>query len=812
MQNAVENTENIKSCAHCGLECNEIIQDNDRIFCCLGCRTVWNVLNSKGLSAYYSVRDKLKEKGFTPIYNGNSTNEYLDDILYLSKKITDTDHGISKVRIYVPEVYCGACIWLLERLPNCEAGIKYSRLSLSNKILEVDFSKTEVTLSKIVSLVSSFGYTPQVLDINHKPDETYKNEDLSRLAVAVFSAMNCMMIAVSLYQGWWTGMNSTFKFFLELVSAIIALPAITYSALPFIKRAIAGIRVGKINLDFPLAFGIVVGYVLSLFGLIFGWGEVYFDSITVLVALLLVARYANNFTLEKFKRQGNMIRSVFPENAVLINSETKEAREVFVERLKVGDLCLLSEGVVVPADGVLEEGEVLIDSSVLSGEVDPVKCAKGSFVWAGTKVVQGNGKYKVNHPQENSRFYTNLDNLSQNIELGSELMSRLDRRSTYFVAWVMLVASCSFLFHCYSFGFVRAYEVALSIFVISCPCALGISVPFVFTSACLKAAKYGIYFASGGSIERLAKAKTMVFDKTGTLTEGAFSDVEMIVFSEVDELNLLGKVYQLEYDKLHPIAKRLSSYIADKLKDLTSLELLSQENQPGSYVSGSFNDGDNIFVGSRKILEKFNINIPDDDDSITKIYVVQNGLLKLEFRLRDKIRPGMRESLSRLAKHGLSLIMLSGDRMQVVNQVGADLGFLKSNIYAQKSPEEKRSIVSGLGREVVMIGDGINDIQALKVASLGISVTGGLDLLQKVGGASILDFSSSKLMRVYLGSLSSYRAAKLNISFSFCYNLFGTLVAAFGYVSPLIAAILMPISSVIVVLISIKGPNFEVER
>lgn len=812
-------------CAHCGLPCDTSISDNDffevasedkqEFFCCIGCRTVYHVIKSTGLGDYYRVRDTLSQPGMKPKEVVTIVGAHLDDPLFLAQYSKPLVGRKIIVRFFIPEVYCGACVWLLERLPVCDPGVVSSELRLVTKQLAVIIDLDRTSVSNVAQCISRFGYTFHVLDKDQVSNPAYKNEDLSRLAVAVFCAMNCMMIAVSLYQGWWTGIDESMKFFLELVSAVLALPTITYSAKPIIFKAIAGLRMKKITLDFPLSFGVVTGYILSLFSTLFGLGEVYYDSIAVLIALLLIARYANTYTLEKFKRQGNMLTSVFPQSAQMYDSVSESIRDVYVKRLVPGDVCVLTPTCTVPADGEVLGGSVYLDCSIVSGEAEPIKVTAGGTVWAGTIVIEGNAKIRITRTQESSRFYQSVFSLIGNAELGSELSKQIDRRSLYFVLWILIISFISFSYHYSVSSFKAGFEALLAILVISCPCALGISIPFTYTSACIKAAKKGIYFGSGAVIEKLARTQKMIFDKTGTLTQGTFSHINEEYFLDLSiYAEVLSKMYAIENHQPHPIAKAISSYVSTRVSQITSFEIIERDDSPGRWVGARFRDGSSMYLGNISVLEKCSISsVPDTGVSVAPevslVYVVYNNTIASLITLSDAIRPDIASLVSFFRKNLIPSYILSGDRKEVVNKTAQLIGIEEAHSFFNLTPEEKELRVKMLGEGTVMVGDGINDVRALKAADVGISVTGGISLLQKAGGISIIDFSAQKLLSAYVGARSTIRAARYSVMFSTIYNIFATILAACGLISPLVAAILMPVSSITVIVMAAKLPRFD---
>ena len=252
----------IIKCAHCSLSCREIFEHAGMSFCCVGCRTAWTMLSDSGLIDFYRIRDKFDIDGISVPPEFDRSFVHFDDALFQEEHVRKFDSGLSKITFYVPEVYCAACVWLLERLPKCATGILESKLNLSRKHLEISFLSDKISLSQIGTLISSLGYTPLTLkDEDSEGQNVVFNQDIARLAVAVFSAMNCMMIAVSLYQGWWSGIDRSMKTFLEIVSAFVAFPAVAYSAKPIILRSLGGLKMGKVTLDLPLSIGILVGFI-----------------------------------------------------------------------------------------------------------------------------------------------------------------------------------------------------------------------------------------------------------------------------------------------------------------------------------------------------------------------------------------------------------------------------------------------------------------------------------------------------------------------------------------------------------------------
>jgi len=806
-----------QKCLHCREVLTEANLKSYGEFCCMGCQFVYSAISKSGLSDFYAFRDKLSDEVPEKGVVAKTKYHYLDDVDYQSEILLDAGEDKKSVLFKVQGMHCGACVWLLERLAIVLPGVLSSDPSLLNRDLKVVFNPKIVKLSEIATTISNFGYSPSVIDKANAGDfnSISFREDLSRLAVAVFSAMNCMMLAVSLYQGWWSGMEDVYRKYLNLVSLFVCLPAVSYSAMPFYRRAYTGLKSGSFHIDLPISIGVLIGFFLSCFSVISGRGEVYFDSISVLIALLLGARFIQELGILKFKKSVVSDQEVLSKEARVLRDSEIEA--IYSGKVLPGDVVLLEEGDIVPVDGSLVDGGLQIDSSVLTGESEPQNVVLGELVFSGTRVVGGSGQMLCEKRQDESFFPQTLKMLRSRIEVGSEIGARVDKRSKYFVWYVLMAGFGSFFYFLYTDDVYRAIEVALSVFVISCPCALGLSVPLAFSSAYFQASKLGILLSGGRALENLASASSFFFDKTGTLTEGSMHVVECVLLDNAkDRGDLLRKVKMLEDGVLHPVGRGISAYIGSLscMSEAVAGSLVRKELDSRGGVSGEFSDGDSISMGSLSLLPP-NSYVKEQADKyslrgLTPVVVLCGDEPVMLFALKSTIREGAKNLVEYLRSKGSEVFLLSGDRKEVVLGMADELGIRKENAFFEKRPDEKTFILSNSGAgKKVMIGDGLNDSSALSVSDVGISVSGGVQLLQKDGNISITNFTPFKIIYAVKGSISTLRIVNLNLSISFLYNIFCTGLAVSGNISPLMAAILMPISSFLVIVISLFGVKFQ---
>ncbi len=819
MSNAIPHLESpVPKCLHC----KEVltpsnIQSYDE-FCCAGCRFVFNAISKSGLEDFYAYRDKLSEelpgKGVTL----KSKYVYLDDLDYQKEILNDLGEGVCSVVFKVQGIHCGACIWLLERIAWVLDGVVKSEPSLLNRDLKICFRPAVTKLSEVAQLIKSFGYYPEIMNKNQvKGFYSPLKGEIARLAVAVFSAMNCMMLAVSLYQGWWSGMEEQYRTYLFYVSALIAAPAVFYSAVPFYRRSYHALTSGSFHLDLPISIGILLGYFLSLVSVLTGRGEVYFDSISVLIALLLGARFIQELGVLKFRKSVCTDSDVISREANVFVDGI--ARAVYSGKVNLGNIVFLEAGDVIPVDGILTEGNIQVDSSILTGESVPINICKGAKAFASTKVLSGSAKMLCEKRQEDSFFPQTLSLIRSRVETGSMIGERVDHRSKYFVFFVILAGFGSFLYFYYYFGLTRGLEVALSVFVISCPCALGLSVPLALSSAFFQASRLGILFSGARPLEDLADAQSFFFDKTGTLTEGGMEVVDCIFLDSnitlEEEQEVLTKIRVLEDGIFHPVARAILGYLSENILVMgQEFGLLSRELDERGGVLGEFSDGDILTIGSLSFIEEgSNLRKQADRYSskgLTPVVVLRRDHPILLLTLSSTLREGAKSLVKYLFNKGKDVFILSGDRKDVVFAVAKDLEIQENNCYFEKTSIEKTKITQLVGSgKKVMIGDGLNDSSALSSSDVGISVSGGVQLLQKEGNISMTNFTPEKVVIAIEGARSTLRAINFNLVLSLAYNLFCTSLAICGYVSPLLAAILMPISSLMVIGISLLGVKFN---
>lgn len=819
MSNAILHLESpVSKCLHC----KEILTPSNiqsyGEFCCAGCRFVFNAISKSGLKDFYAYRDKLSEelpeKGTTL----KSRYVYLDDPDYQKEILNDLGEGVYSVVFKVQGIHCGACIWLLERIALVLEGVLRSEPSLLNRDLKIRFKPSVTKLSEIAQLISSFGYSSQIMNTDQVKGYYYPLKgEIVRLAIAVFSAMNCMMLAVSLYQGWWSGMEEEYRTYLFYVSALISAPAVFYSAVPFYRRSYHALTSGSFHLDLPISIGILMGYLLSLVSVFTGRGEVYFDSISILIALLLGARFIQELGVLKFKKSVCTDSEVISREANVFVDGVVVA--VYSGKVNLDDIVLLEEGDVIPVDGVLTEGNIQVDSSILTGESVPINIYKGAKTFASTKVLSGSAKMICEKRQEDSFFPQTLSLIRSRVESGSLVGEKVDQRSKYFVLFVIFAGLGSFFYFNYYFGLTRGLEVALSVFVISCPCALGLSVPLALSSAFFQASKLGILFSGAKPLENLADAQSFFFDKTGTLTEGGMEVVDCILLDLSTTLEekqeVLARIRVLEDGIFHPVARAIVGYLGENIVVKgQEFVLLSRELDERGGVVGRFSDGDILTIGSLSLIKEGS-DLKNKADrysakGLTPVVVLRGERPIVLLTLSSTIRAGSKDLAQYLLEKGRDVFILSGDRRDVVFAVAKDLGILKENCYFEKTSTEKTQITQLVGRgKKVMIGDGLNDSGALSSSDVGISVSGGVQLLQKEGNISITNFTPEKVIAAIEGARSTLRAINLNLALSLSYNLFCTSLAICGYISPLLAAILMPISSLMVISISLFGVKFK---
>ncbi len=812
-------------CIHCGLAIprswrERYESDISKLrFCCAGCECVYQIINGLGLSEFYDIKQRLPPDTPIPANPTKSKFDYFGDSEFQEEYVEKCAGDLSRVKLFLEGVHCAACVWLIERLPLILAGVREARLNYADRTATIVYDAKTVSLQQIARTLNSIGYVPHPQDHSALAEERQieRRRLLLRLGVAAVCSGNTMMVAVSMYQGWFSGIAPKYLSFFQWFSLLVALPAVVYSAQPFYRAALGGLRAQMFHIDLPISLGILGGFSASAFNTMRGGQHVYYDSICVLIFLLLLGRLLQRIGVDKAIQQSEAMYQLSPKVARRRNSQGVE--EVFVNAIVRGDVLEVRPGDVFAADGILIEGETRVDRSVLTGESRAIRSVLGDVIYAGTRNLQSTVLLRVDAITDQSRIGKLLLELQDAASRKTTLVQLTDKIAGWFVATVLVLTVFCFAYWFHHVDLATAIDCSLALLVISCPCALGLAAPISLSIAIRTAAKRGIFIKGAETIERLYEVESVFIDKTGTITSGE-PNVHRHHLSEqlpVSQEECFHRAAMLEEANTHPLAGAIRRYVLEELEfsDLPKEGLHDLEEVGGSGISGRDAQQHLWRIGSVSWLQRGGLVLKPSEreffeaaklEGLSPVALAYENTLCVLFAIGDTIKPGAREFVTELKAMGKECYILSGDYAEIVASVANEVGVSSTRAFGELSPEQKTAKVSASGASSVslMIGDGVNDAAALAAADVGIAVQGGAEASLRTADI----FVNSKQLGDTLWTLKFARTTvsviKRNLLFSLLYNVVGASLAVTGQVSPLLAAVLMPISSLTVVLSSLS--------
>lgn len=814
------------ACAHCGLPLGDApVAQDGRAFCCTGCAVVYTALAEAGLDgAFYRVRalggpDARPARAVDP--DAHVLAE-MDTPRFLAEETSAVEGGARRVTLFVDGVHCAACVWLAERLPTELDGVSTARLDLAAARLTLTFDPLRTRLSDVAAWLARFGYDARPARQAATEGRTAgERRMLVKMGVAWALAGNAMLLAFAFYSGMSVEGDGPLAHFARYVSLALATGSVLYAGPEFFRRAWASMKyawaarsLARLHMDVPISLGILVGYGQSAFATVSGRGEVWFDSIMVLTAALLTSRYLQLRARRLAGEASDRLLSLVPALARRLTAGGSDASVdasdlVHADELAPGDRVLVQPGEVVPVDGVVLSGASTLDNAVLTGESRPEAVEAGQRVEAGATNLTGALVVTVEAAGGDTRVGKLLAFVREADAARAPTALLADRLGGWFVGIVLVLAAVTFAVWLPAGPDVALHHV-VALLVISCPCALGMATPLAFAVGAGRAARAGLFVKREDAFEALPKATAVVLDKTGTLTEGRMALVEM----EGDaEALVLAAV--LERTSLHPIARALERAApqAARLPD------------PDDVVA-SAGDGLAGWVGARYVRvgrPAWVLAFADDPDGLaaaldrfaaeglTPVAVAVDDRLVLALGLGDALRPDARAFVERLGREGRAAYLLSGDHPDVAARVGAALGLPPGHVVGGASPEDKRAFVERLAATdtVVMVGDGVNDAAALQAAHVGVSVGGGALAARMAAPVFALTPGLAPLERLFDGARRVVATVRVALALSFAYNVLGALAAMAGLVTPLVAAVAMPLSSLAVIALAIGQRSFR---
>jgi Cu2+-exporting ATPase len=794
-------------CAHCGLRVPAalVIAGAPRQFCCEGCRAVHAVIHEHGLARYYALRGGVEPRG--PARPSGRDHAELDDAGFLAGTARGLPDGLLAADLYLEGAHCGACVWLVERLPRLVPGVVAARLDLPRSRVTVTWDPAVTALSAAARGLGALGYHPHPCR-GTDAEEARRREDramLARIGLAGASMANVMAIALALYAGAFHGMEAEYASLFRWASLAVTVPSLVWGGGVFFRGAWTALRVRALSMDLPISLGLLAGFAHGAVSTLRGQGEVYFDSVTALIFLLLVGRHVQRRQQRAAADATELVAALAPSFARRVEGET--VREVPLAALAAGDLVEVRAGDLVPADGTVVRGRSSLDVSLLSGESRPVDVGEGDAVHAGTLNLASRLLVRALATGEATRVGRLLRLVDEHARRRAPIVVLADRIAGRFVAAVLALAGVT-LGLWWGAGAGVAVDHAVALLVVTCPCALGLATPLAISAAIGRAARAGILIKGGDVLERLARPGRMWLDKTGTVTAGAPT-----LASWWGPEGLKPLVAAAEAHSAHPLARAFVAAVPPAAAgDVEIGEThgggLSARVGPHALVVGA-----PAFVASRVGPLPPDIRARVEAvtaEGMTPVVVAADGTVAAVAAFGDPVRADAAPVLARIRALGWRVGLLSGDHPAVVAAVGRRLGLAPAECRGGVTPEGKLALVADARTrgDVVMVGDGVNDAAALAAAGVGIGVHGGAEAalsaahvyLQRPGVGAVVDLLE--------GARATMRVIRRNLILSLGYNVLGVALAMAGLIGPLLAAILMPLSSLTVIASSYRARTF----
>lgn len=804
------------ACAHCQLSVPKgLIQpDAEHQFCCNGCETVYQMIHQHGMDSYYKIKASDESEQQPAKVTSKSYLDF-DDSKLLEQYATALPQGHMSIQLHLHGVHCAACVWLIERINRICPGIIDVKLMYHRSLLNLTWDPAQVKLSEIARLLDSLGYPPSPARQNTS-DKVYRDANrqmLIRISVAGFAAGNTMLMSIPLYAGMFSGIEAQYETLFRWTSMVFGWLAVLFPGRIFIRGAIAAIRTRVPHLDLPIAVGLMAGIIAGTANTILGRGEIYFDSITILVFLLLLGRWLQDRQQHRATKSLEMLYALTPFSARRVG-ENDEINEVHVDSLETDDLVEVRAGETIPVDGIVTKGTGNINLAFLTGESRPLDVMQDSEVFAGSVNLASTLQIRVSKTGRDTRIGKIAEQVEQTLSKSAPIVLFADRIAGWFVLTAIIAATLTFLGWTLQ-GDPHALDHAIALLVVTCPCALGMATPLTLAITLGRAAQNGILIKGGDMLERLTHKGTIYLDKTGTLTEGQMSLQHFTGRKDTHPY-----ILALERHATHPIAVAFVEAIEGNSDFIVSQVEISNIEQTQNGGIQAVVNGHTIRIGSRQFVTQSKNILPawaDEaigeiiDQAYTPVLVSLDGEITNVAGFGDALRPEAKSVIQQLQNDGWKIELLSGDHQQIVEHAAARVGIKKEHAHGNLMPEDKLKRVESQMKydNVVMIGDGVNDANALVAASVGIAVQGGAEASLQAADIYLGQPGLNPINKLIQSSKRALKTIKWTLSISLVYNVIALVLAAMGLLNPLVAAVLMPLSSISVLTIAMACPAYR---
>ncbi len=793
------------ACAHCGQPMpGAPVPATEPAFCCAGCEAVWHTLHACGLERYYELQ---RAAGQRPARPEPARHGHLDHARFQEAHVRRTADGCARVELRLDGVTCGACLWLIEALPRLVPGLVRSRVDLGRGTVELEWRPDAVALSAIADRIAGLGYAVRPVG-SAASREAWRRQDrawLVRIGVAGAIATNVMAIAFALYGAQFAWMDAAVRGFFQWTSVALAALAVLWPGRLFLRNAWTALRTRTPHMDAPIALALVAGLAGGAAMTALGREGVYLESVAMLVFLLLVGRFVQFRQQRHARHEVELLCALVPQTARRIGA-AGEAEDVPVDALQPGDRVRVAAGDALPADGTLAVDHAHVDLHMLTGESRPVRVARGDRVLAGCGAVGAPLEMLVTEAGERTRAAA----IVRMVEDAAGRRPRVVEFANRIAGWFLLVVVAAAL----AVGAVwwvvdpaRAPGIVIAMLVVTCPCALGLATPLTMVASLGKAARQGMLVRGGDVFERLARPGTLILDKSGTVTEG-----RMRVVDTWGDPGALRAAAALEQSSVHPIARAVGEWAAEGPPPGIARDV---RERAGSGVSGVV-EGRVVAAGSARLMDELGMRVTEAAGraadamvarGATPVLVGADGAVRGVLGVGDPLRADAPRLVRELERRGWRVALASGDLPALAAVAARALGV--SRAHGGCAPEDKLALVEAeRARPVVMVGDGVNDLPAMAAADVGVAVRQGAHATVSRADVALTGGGLAQVLALVDGSRRTMRTIHVNFGISLAYNLVGGALAATGVISPLIAAILMPLSGLTVTAVALRMPRF----
>lgn len=790
-------------CDHCMLEMEAssavtaVIGDETRHFCCHGCLGVYELIHSESLDAFY--RQRCDWQPGRPAFAAADPKDFRGDMV--------TEGSKNRIELQLSGIRCASCVWLVEKVLGRLDGIVSARVNYATHRATVEWRSDAVTLDAILSTLSGIGYLPRPVRHGMQIEifSAEKRDLLLRFGTAGFFSMQLMLIIAALYAGFFQGIETSYRLPFQLISWALATPVVFYSGYPFISNALRSIRNRALNMDVLVALGSLAAYVYSI-AMIFTGGEVFFDTAAMIVTFILLGRFLEAGSRLKAGSALAALADLQPREALLVGKDGGTSLAP-LERIGEGALIEVLPGDRVPLDGTVTAGDADVDESMLTGESAPVMKSTGSMVYAGTCAITGRLRIKVSGNVKQTLLASIIRTVEEAQARKAPIQGMADRIAGWFVPAIILLAAGTFaLWHLAGAEPVKALMNAVSVLVIACPCALGLATPLAILVGTTAVSRKGILVKGGDIFESVSRTTTVVLDKTGTITRGAPA------LTDPFDYGVSGSFMQccasLEALSRHPAGRAITAGWQGEILPVEEFSAVT-----GMGVSGVIN-GERWLAGSRALLEKEGVRFTDEcldtaarleASGKTTVFVACNRKLAGLFGLIDDLRDDAGRMIDALRSQGLRLMILTGDNSGVARYISGRCGItdVRSGLDPVGKAEAIRKLKSD-GETVLMAGDGINDAPALTEANTGVTFGTATGIAIESADVTIMNDDLELLGTLFAHSRKCFIVIRQNLAWAFGYNLVAVPLAVTGMLHPIISALLMATSSLVVVSNSLR--------